>query len=271
MVALPGDTLPATGILSMRHISYPDVTPVFQGSGLVEGQRHADMEMRMTHTLLDAERRRATEQAYFMDLLTHELKTSIAALKMVFELPEASESIRRHALATLEDMDAVVERCRQLDLLQQGRFTPRREPCRMDALMAEIFATCPAAARLHLITGPAPNVDSDRHLLKIILGNLVDNALKYSAPGSNIDCRIERQESDGQAQVRFSIENRPGPAGLPDPDKMFDKYYRSPHAHRYTGSGLGLYIVRHLADLLGVRLNYDQINDRVRFTLWIPA
>jgi two-component system, sensor histidine kinase LadS len=239
--------------------------------GLIEARRQAEMEIRMTHTLLDAERQRAAEQARFMDMLTHELKTPIAAVRMVFELPEASESTRRYALATLEDMDAVVERCRQLDLLEQGRFTPRREPCQVDALMAEILASCSAPDRLRLATDPSPEVESDRHLLKVILGNLVDNALKYSAPGSNIDCRIERQESDGQTHVRLSIENQPGPAGLPDPDKLFDKYYRSPHAHKYTGSGLGLYIVRHLAELLGARLSYDQIHQRARFILWIPA
>ncbi|WP_129774857.1 sensor histidine kinase [Peristeroidobacter soli] len=239
--------------------------------GLVEARRRAEIEMKMTHTLLDAERQRAAEQARFMDMLTHELKTPIAAVKMMFELPDASERTRRHALSTLEDMDAVVERCRQLDLLQQGRFTPRRELCQVDALLEEIFASSRAPDRLHLASEPAPDVESDRHLLKIILGNLVDNALKYSAPGSDIDCRIERQESDGQAHVRVSIENQPGPAGLPDPDKLFDKYYRSPLAHRYTGSGLGLYLVRHLAELLEVRLSYDQIHQRARFTLWIPT
>jgi signal transduction histidine kinase len=206
-----------------------------------------------------------------MDMLTHELKTPIAAVKMAFQLPDASESTRRFALNTLEDMDAVVERCRQLDLLQQGRFTPRREPCRVDDVVAEVLESSLARDRLRLVTGTPCEVESDRHLLKIILGNLVDNALKYSAPGSEIDCRIERHEDDGAAHIRFSIENQPGPAGLPDPDKLFDKYYRSPHAHRYTGSGLGLYLVRHLAELLNGRLSYDQVHQRARFTLWIPA
>jgi len=238
---------------------------------LVEARRHAEMQMRMTNTLLDAERQRAAEQARFMDMLTHELKTPIAAVKMVFQLPEASESTRRYALTTLEDMDAVVERCRQLDLLQQGRFTPHREPCQMDALMAEILASSPASQRLHVTTGTLPVIETDRHLLKIILANLVDNAVKYSAPESDIDCRIERHEDDGETLIRFCIENQPGPAGLPDPEKLFEKYYRSPHAHKYTGSGLGLYLVRHLAELLGTRLSYEQVHERARFTLWIPA
>lgn len=239
--------------------------------GLVESRRRAEMEMKVAHELLDAERRRAAEQARFMDMLTHELKTPIAAVKMVFQLPEASDNTKRHALTTLDDMDAVVERCRQLDLLQQGRFAPRREPCRVDALMAEILASCRAPDRLRLVSSPLPDVESDRHLLKIIIGNLVDNALKYSAPGSDIHCRIEQHEADGQTHVRFSIENQPGPVGLPDPDKLFGKYYRSPHAHKYTGSGLGLYLVRHLAELLAGRLTYDQVHQRARFTLWIPA
>src|SRR5262249_39712605 len=128
---------------------------------LIDARRHAEMEMKMTHTLLDAERQRAAEQARFMDMLTHELKTPIAAVKMLFQLPEASESTRRLALTTLEDMDAVVERCRQLDLLQQGRFTPLREPCRVDAVMAEIVASSPAPNRLRVATGALSEVESD--------------------------------------------------------------------------------------------------------------
>ncbi|MGB3424721.1 MAG: 7TM-DISM domain-containing protein [Castellaniella sp.] len=277
--------LPLVGLLSSR-VEWIVDAPLSQGvvaalvmgailhlriRGLSEARQRAETDTAVTRELLDAERQRADEQARFMDMLTHELKTPIAAAKLVLQLPDASDDSRRHALATLADMDAVVERCRQLDQLEQGRFAPRLEPCRLDELLAETLASCRTPARIGLSAEPLPTIESDRHLLKIILSNLIDNALKYSASGSTIECRLEPHALDGRPHVRFIIDNPPGPAGLPDPDRLFDKYYRSPHAHQYTGSGLGLYLIRHLADRLAGRLVYEPVHQRARFTLWIPA
>ena len=138
-------------------------------------------------------------------------------------------------------------------------------------LLDEVQASCRTPERLSLSVDPVPEVDSDRHLLKIIFSNLVDNAIKYSAPDSVIACRVESQVMNGHPHVCFVIENTAGPAGLPDQDRLFDKYYRSPHAHRYTGSGLGLYLVRHLACRLDGRIEYQPVHQRAQFTLWIPA
>lgn len=277
--------LPLLGLMA-SHVEWIVNAPLSQGivaaavmgailhqriSGMAEARQRAETDTAVTRELLDAERQRAAEQARFMDMLTHELKTPIAAAKLALQLPDASEGTRRHALATLTDMDAVVERCRQLDLLEQGRFTPYREPCRLDALLAETIASCRTPERFRVTAEPAPCIESDRHLLKIILSNLLDNALKYSASGTDVACRLATHEREGRTYLRFSVDNLPGPAGLPDPDRLFDKYYRSPHAHRHTGSGLGLYLVRHLAELLAGHLDYEQTGSQARFTLWIPV
>ena len=277
--------LPLLGLVSSR-VEWVVEAPLSQGvvaalvmgailhlqvRGLSEARQRAETDTAVTRELLDAERLHYAEQAKFMDMLTHELKTPIAAAKLALQLPDASEASRRHALATLADMDAVVERCRQLDQLQQGRFVPQREPCRLDVLLEEALASCRSPERLSLSVEPTPELESDRHLLKIILSNLVDNALKYSAPDTPIDCRVETQALDGRPHARFTIRNMPGPVGLPDPDRLFDKYYRSPHAHRYTGSGLGLYLVHHLAERLSGQIVYEPIHQHAQFTLWIPV
>jgi signal transduction histidine kinase len=52
---------------------------------------------------------------------------------------------------------------------------------------------------------------------------------------------------------------------------VFKKYYRSAGAHRKTGSGLGLYLVKNYMQLLGGQVSYSATDSQVEFGLWIPC
>ena len=112
---------------------------------------------------------------------------------------------------------------------------------------------------------------SDPQLLSIVLSNLFNNALKYSPPLSVITIRAETVTDAGRAGIQISVQNVPGAAGLPDPAKVFDKYYRSPGAKKQTGSGLGLYLVHSFTVLLGGQVRYEVAQEQARFTLWLPC
>jgi signal transduction histidine kinase len=58
---------------------------------------------------------------------------------------------------------------------------------------------------------------------------------------------------------------------VPDPEKMFDKFYRGPGATSKAGMGLGLYVVRGLAELLGGRISCAVEGARVRIEVWHPC
>jgi two-component system sensor histidine kinase MprB len=79
--------------------------------------------------------------------------------------------------------------------------------------------------------------------LERAIGNVLDNAAKWSPPGAAIDVRVE----DGTVTVRDH-----GP-GIDDADlpHVFDRFYRSPSARTMAGSGLGLAIVRQVAEAHG--------------------
>lgn len=141
----------------------------------------------------------------------------------------------------------------------------------MQWLLDEICQACEAPERFIVEAENVPDILSDPQLLRVILSNLADNALKYSEPESAIFIRLDRAETDGSSMVRLAIENGAGAAGLPDAGKLFDKYYRSPHAYGKTGSGLGLYLVRGFAELLGRRFEYQGLADSARFTLLLPC
>jgi signal transduction histidine kinase len=86
-----------------------------------------------------------------------------------------------------------------------------------------------------------------------------------------VDIRAVTAHYAGMPGLQISVQNFPGVAGLPDPKKIFEKYYRSPGAHRQTGSGLGLYLVHSFSALLGGHVTYEVAQEQARFTLWIPC
>ena len=70
---------------------------------------------------------------------------------------------------------------------------------------------------------------------------------------------------------RWQIENEVGSTGLPEADKLFEKYYRSPLARKQSGSGLGLFLVKELLDLLNGKVTYAPSDGLVRFEIWLPT
>jgi len=68
------------------------------------------------------------------------------------------------------------------------------------------------------------------------------------------------------------VFNQVGPAGLPDIDRLFEKYHRGARARHRSGSGLGLYLSKRLADRLGGRLSFlEPGNTEICFEMWLPS
>jgi len=96
---------------------------------------------------------------------------------------------------------------------------------------------------------------------------LIDNALKYAKPDTLIDIQVRSATAES---VLARVSNVVGRAGKPDPDHVFDKYYRSAGALSQSGSGLGLYLSKHIAGLLGGDLVYIPEGDTLYFEVNLP-
>jgi len=114
-------------------------------------------------------------------------------------------------------------------------------------------------------------VVTDTMLLRMIVANLIDNACKYGPEASPVTLRVTPKLSNNQTWICLRVENRPGKTGWPDPSQLFKKFYRSPRAQQYTGSGLGLFLSTQLAQQLGGQLRYRPTDTEIGFDLWIPA
>lgn len=98
---------------------------------------------------------------------------------------------------------------------------------------------------------------SDYQYVRIIVLNLLTNAVKYSLPGTSISLDV-RERTGYPDQATLIVENEVAPGGAPDPQRLFDRYYRSESARGKAGAGLGLWLSRSLAQRLGGDILYRQ-------------
>ncbi len=221
--------------------------------------------------LLTVEILRRDEQDRFMSMLNHELKTPLAVIRMSLGDESLPVGVRERVTRSVTDMNAIVERSLQADRLRHGHIQINRQECPVGELLASLVSDSVSPAHINLEVDELPMVTTDAQLLGVILGNLIDNALKYGAPGKPVTVNAGQAARKTKPGVSIAVTNRPGAAGMPDARKVFRKYYRAPGAHSKTGSGLGLHISAGLADKLGGHLSYVPSPDEVRFELWLPS
>ncbi len=244
-------------------------------------RRHAQavQELALTRERAAQEQRHREDQEKLLGMLTHELKTPLSVMRMLLGTGRPDAQQVAQLQRALADMTDVVERCAQADLLAGDRLQALHQPFNLrieletlaeqwrgpDPLVLELDESVRQRALA------APMLQTDPQLLHIVLLNLLDNARKYGQPGSAITVRLALGANAGRAGLAVEVSNLPGSAGWPDPQRLFQKYYRSPAAHRQTGSGLGLYLVAGLVHLLGGHVSYQPTQTHVRFRLWLPA
>ena len=219
----------------------------------------------------------------FVATAAHELRTPLAAIygavrtirRDDYELaPEIREQfltmIERESERLKELMDQLLVTA-QLDrdsLQVRSEIVDAGELCRSIIDSAEL--RIPDSIRLTAELAPTPvtvRVDSER--LRQVIGNLLDNAIKYSPNGGRIALRTITR--DGQGVIEVSDEGIGIPAG--EQERIFEKFYRlDPSMTRGVGgSGLGLYIIRELiAHMQGEVAVESQLDRGSTFTISLP-
>jgi two-component system sensor histidine kinase KdpD len=205
-----------------------------------------------------AEAARQSEQlrAAVLDALAHAFKTPLTVIRAVSSglLEAGSLNPEETELVTLIDNESVRLNDLATRLLQTARLEGtappvRREQCDIAKVIHEVLAGFSAQLadrplKIVLPDGGVP-VSADAELVATALCQLVDNAVKYSWPGTAITISITL----GQNEAVVSVHNL-GPAISPaDRERIFDRFYRSPGTeHRAPGTGLGLSITRKVAE-----------------------
>jgi two-component system sensor histidine kinase QseC len=213
--------------------------------------------------------------------IAHELKTPIAELRNLGEVgvrwPEDRASVRQFfedAGAIAQHMERIVVNLLALARYDEGHEQVWTAPVEVaevvDAAWKPLIREA-AVKRLELRQEVSRTLrfDTDPEKFALIVANLLSNAVAYSPSGSTVVCASE--ETGTRASVSFS--NRAENLQPQDLDVMFDRFWRKDEAR--TGgrnAGLGLALVRALADLLGIEVETRLLPDRTfRITLSRPV
>ena len=234
-------------------------------------------EAASAHAQADMIRKDRDEKDRFFAMLSHELRTPLSVIKMVLDNQQAQHG--RHdslvyAQRAVDDIDNVIALAMQVDRLEQGMIELQFAPCFLPEIVRAIKDSHEKGERVVLKADPStPGVRSDPVLLKVILSNLLDNALKYSPLQSEVQVDLRPARHGDVPGVEVVVTNRLYPSDLPDPEQMCRKYYRSKAAHRVSGSGLGLYVVDGLVRLLrgSLRVALEPEEPEISLHVWIPA
>jgi two-component system OmpR family sensor kinase len=207
-----------------------------------------DLLTRLDHLL--------SKQRRFVADAAHEMRTPLTAIKLQAQVMAASLTAedRQTALAAL---CAGVDRSAHLieQLLQLARYdaesihTIELQPCRPAQVARELvveFARLAEDGCIDLGLGHCDDgmVAADEAGLRILLGNLIDNALRYAGDGSRVDVEVR---AVGDQMALWVIDTGPG-IPLESREQVFERFCRLASAD-IPGTGLGLAIVRDIVDL----------------------
>ena len=229
------------------------------------------------------ERRLERARSDFVATASHELRTPLAAVlgavKTLRREDVSFEPEQREELMEMIDREA--ERLSGIvaQILLTGQLDAGRLPLRVDrfdpvALTQDVVDS----AELHLpngielrveAPGDIPPVAGDANQLRQVISNLVDNAIKYSPQGGDVELRLNQ---NGQF-ARIEVVD----AGLGIPrdehERIFEKFYRldPDQAQGVGGSGLGLYVCRELVARMEGRISVESALGRgSTFTIELP-
>lgn len=192
----------------------------------------------------------------FVANVSHELKTPIAALKVILEtlyeedLPRYIKEMLRRALVRVEEMNQLVNDLLIIAKLESGEDLLSIQKVNLKWLvdsLYERFEKLSKDEQVELINEVAEDATlySDLEKLSILLKNLIDNAIKYNKKGGKVGVRSYKWDR------WIVIEVWDTGIGIPKQDLpfVFDRFYRvdKSRSKDIPGTGLGLSIVKHIA------------------------
>ncbi len=219
----------------------------------------------------------------FVSSVSHELRAPIASVQLMAEelvdgeRPSDEKLAKYHRFIGQEcrRLSGVIENVLDFARREQGRERFEFEPTDLDALVSgTVQLLRPYAGERGVKIeeerrGEDRMVEADGHALQRVLVNLLDNAIKHSPEGSTVLVGLEFEES----RTLLWVEDD-GP-GIPrsEQERIFEKFYRigSELRRQTQGVGLGLSIVKHLAEVHGGRvLVHSNAGEGSRFTVELP-
>jgi signal transduction histidine kinase len=219
----------------------------------------------------------------FLSMMSHDLKTPIARIQGMADVvrndsnplsprqKEAIETLKRSSDELLEFVSGILS----LGRIESKAIQLHLHSKDINALVHEVITKLDYLARSKRIEvraelEPLFSIRMDVDLIRQVLQNLIENAIKYSPEGSSI--LVTSEERDGHIVVQVADQ---GP-GIPEDElpHIFMKFYRSRNAKGSSikGSGLGLYLAKYFVELHKGRVSVDStLGQGSTFTVELPS
>ena len=203
----------------------------------------------------------------FLSMVSHEFRTPLAIIDSAAQmLMMRAQRVDSGMLTRLETIRGAVGRlidligtCLADEQLETGRMIMQEQVLDLAPILQAAAAHHQAASggrQVLLDIGRITKVWGDPNLLPLVVNNLISNALKYSAEGA-VDVRLRANHGG----VVLTVRDRG--IGIPaiDLPRVFERFYRAGNAHKLSGSGIGLHMVRQIVDLHGGSIQIDSVEN----------
>lgn len=232
----------------------------------ISSRRRLDLERA---TMLASEREYTRQLRELTDMradltamVAHDLKTPVAALRMMTEMLKTGDLAPQELTETVEMMRGQIE---QMDRLvsdvaasataERDDFSVQLHPVSVAVLLdgAAVFAqTVLGDHEFAMSSAPEVQVWCDPERISQVLGNLLENAGKHTPPGTPVTLAVIRRGNS----VRFEVTNQGPPIPPLEQALIFEKFARGRAAadNRTAGVGLGLYLSRRIVEAHGGEL-----------------
>jgi two-component system phosphate regulon sensor histidine kinase PhoR len=205
----------------------------------------------------------------FVSLASHQLRTPLASISLASELllrgvggevEGRQKKYLEEIYGSTQRMTDLINALLNISRIELGTFVLKTEPLDLVKIIESILnelALQINGKKLDLKTNfeKVPIIEFDHNVFRIIVENLITNAIRYSQAGSPIMVSLEH---DGSF-IRLIVSDKG--CGIPEAarDKIFDKLFRAENAKEMNrdGTGLGLYIVKSVAEKAGAKIRFE--------------
>ena len=247
-----------TILLSAESIQLNDKPHMLSMALDITQRKRAEEELLKT---LEHEKELSQLKSNFVSMVSHEFRTPLGIIQSSAELlrefhprmqaaerDEQLESIARNTRRMARMMEDILV----LSRLEAGKLEFQPAPLDLNAFcsraVAEVLSTTNNRCRIELsLKSLLPEAAADERLLGHILTNLLSNAVKYSEPGATVYLTMQKDGRDAVCMVRddgIGISEA-------DQERLFKAFHRGSNVGTRPGTGLGLLLVKHCAELHG--------------------
>jgi signal transduction histidine kinase len=245
----------------------------------VAARQRAELEVQRA---LAHEKELSELKSRFVSMVSHEFRTPLGIIMSSAEIldayldrlpPEERRDNLRDITQSSKHMAAMMEEVLLLGRVEAGKMACNPAPLDLGALCArladEVTSATSARCRIELQVAPGlGEAVADEGLLRHILTNLLNNAVKYSPAGASVELAVAAEEHLGVFTVRDHG------IGIPEADQrqIFQAFHRGRNVGETPGTGLGMVIVKHCVQLHGGKIAFESREGAgTRFVVALPV